>query len=111
MMTGMVRNYFLGPAMTALKSVDRLLLKTGPLVTSRICHKDEVNTNSELTLCTRLAKTAQPDFMIGENGGNCMSDMNTVIISICLAQTMYLTSILWKRNDRLARRHPRPHQD
>jgi len=111
MMTGMVRNYFLGPATTALKSVDKLLLRTGPLVTSWICHKDEVNTNSELTSCTRLAKTAQPDFMIGENGGNCISDMNTVIISICLAQTMHLTSILWKRNDRLARRHPRPHQD
>ncbi len=119
--TRVFRTFVLEPATDSLMQIDSLLLKTGPVLTRWICHSEETSDSGileESPKCTRIAQKANPDFMIGENGQNCVSDIHTVTFFMILAFLMHFMSIIWKRADRqrraaaaAARHHPRPHQD
>ncbi len=111
----LLQNLVLKPAKTIIETVDRGLLKTGPMLTGWICTPDEDLSSSDKT-CLEITRKTNPDFMLPEqNGEKCASDFNVIKFFCYFAFFIHGLGTVWKRRDRGRRarhhREPRPHQD
>jgi len=118
LVSAIVRYFILKPSKVGLVHLDRVLLKIWP-ISKWMCTADEglQGDSDENPVCLQLTRNADPDFMTGENGENCTSDVNTVVFFWAMAVCMHGINFMLKSIDRhrraaaAAARHPRPHQD
>ena len=120
------------PSKIAIGSIDKIVARSGPIVNRFICRPaDEDVVGAAARTCLVMARKADPEFFLSEDGGEkCAADIHTISAVLMLAGGIMSLSSFMKRRERErrnaaaapargggraiarnARAGPRPHQD